>query len=301
MKNINNISHLVGGQLYIRAVCNLWGKTWIEVLKYNGKPFKKNDSYTLDSYKLHLTNVIEKDRYGDGTKYACDAGIKTYGLTRLFCFSNKTYNKLQSVVNNRMEFLSILLNRKVSDNEMKKFINGWVEQHRFDEEMNQSYYKELYDTIGMEYSYQSEKEYPYLNDVSIQHLFVKRVKPLKQEDIYTVEDFEKASPFPGRSVIITPEEAFGRAANTNRLVSVSSHNRNVFFFTTDHCFGARVLPKDFVPHSMSFPLDVVPRPGCEDGITDTFEKYCAVFEKDATVLRSTQELVDFLNKEYSCQ
>lgn len=65
------------------------------------------------------------------------------------------------------------------------------------------------------------------------------------------------------------------------------------FFTNNHLFGYPHLGDDFCPCSMSTPMSCVPRPGCEDGIINSVDKYLAV-HKRALMIWSMDELIDFL-------
>lgn len=108
-----------------------------------------------------------------------------------------------------------------------------------------------------------------------------------------------ASPFVERNGvkgILTSEEAFVRAKRTKTVVVISSFEEKKFFFSDDHCFGVRVLPGHWVPSTSVFPMSVTPRPGLEDGIIDTIEKYISVFEKEREQINSIDELIDVLNE-----
>ena len=67
-----------------------------------------------------------------------------------------------------------------------------------------------------------------------------------------------------------------------------------FFFTDDHCFGVNVLPDPWVPCTSNIPRRITPRPGIEDGIIDTLEKYVQLFENGHQIT-SIDQLVDILN------
>ncbi len=101
----------------------------------------------------------------------------------------------------------------------------------------------------------------------------------------------------GRGVL-TSEEAYERSFNTHNLIVLSSSFRDkpIFFFSDDHCFGVNVLPDNIVPCTMSFPHTVKERPGLEDGVIDSIEKYIQIFEKDTRQIKSIDELVDYLNE-----
>jgi hypothetical protein len=52
-----------------------------------------------------------------------------------------------------------------------------------------------------------------------------------------------------------------------------------FFFSTDHCQPTEYLKNgaDWVPCSIGIPMIVTERPGLEDGLVDSLEKYLLVF------------------------
>lgn len=81
-----------------------------------------------------------------------------------------------------------------------------------------------------------------------------------------------------------------------RFTIITSQSDNVAFFTNDHCFGYKVLPKHFVPTSFSLPMQIAPRPGYEDGMVYSIKDFLDVFAKDVTILETIEELVDHLNK-----
>lgn len=95
--------------------------------------------------------------------------------------------------------------------------------------------------------------------------------------------------------VITSEEAATRALRTQTIVCISSMQDKVFFLTDDHCFGYSVLPKHYVPGTIMFPMNVTPRPGVEDGLIDTVEKYITVFENDHRQINTIEELVELID------
>lgn len=111
--------------------------------------------------------------------------------------------------------------------------------------------------------------------------------------------------------VISKNEQEGRLVNhcLNRsIITVSCFDtsvpkdqpaRSIYFFTDDHCFGVGVLPEGFVPCTSVFPHSVCPRPGLEDGLVDTLDKYIEVYHKNDTRIESIDELVEFLNKQIS--
>ena len=117
--------------------------------------------------------------------------------------------------------------------------------------------------------------------------------------MYAKEMLVSSSPFAERNGvkgILTSAEALARAKRTKTVVVISSFEEKKFFFSDDHCFGVRVLPEHWVPSTSVFPMSVKPRPGLEDGIIDTIEKYISVFEKGREQINSIDELIDVLNK-----
>lgn len=99
--------------------------------------------------------------------------------------------------------------------------------------------------------------------------------------------------------ILTKEEAQQQIENSGRLVCMCARFREetVVFFTTDHCFGGNVLPKEWVIVSNYFPDQVVPREGLEDGKITNLEQLLFVFYNDARVIESIDELVEYLNQQ----
>lgn len=72
----------------------------------------------------------------------------------------------------------------------------------------------------------------------------------------------------------------------------------VVFFSRNHLYGYQTIPEDFTSCSFGIPGHCVARPGCEDGVIDTFDKYKAVHGHKTRYLWSIQELVDFIIDEY---
>lgn len=97
--------------------------------------------------------------------------------------------------------------------------------------------------------------------------------------------------------VLTSEEASERAKNGLGVITVSSHERKVFFFSDDHCFGYPLLPSDFVPCSTRLPLNVTARHEFPTGVIDNIRDFIALFESDRTQLSSIHALVDLLNSE----
>ena len=93
-------------------------------------------------------------------------------------------------------------------------------------------------------------------------------------------------------VLISPEEAFKKAKETELLVVVSNHQLKKFFFVDAHGIPKVIEDRGtWVPVTHVFPINVVERPGVEDGVVDTFEKYKLVFEKDSTLVESIDDLL----------
>lgn len=69
----------------------------------------------------------------------------------------------------------------------------------------------------------------------------------------------------GRGVLTT-EQALVRAHVTKTLITVSSRENGVFFFTDDHCFGYPYLANEFVSCTMAFPMHVTPRASLPTGV-----------------------------------
>lgn len=70
-------------------------------------------------------------------------------------------------------------------------------------------------------------------------------------------------------------------------MSKSNGDRTSRFFITDgHGYHRgrwlSDLPDQWVATSVTLPMRVVPRPGCEDGVVDTVEKYIVVFHQHDT-------------------
>lgn len=81
---------------------------------------------------------------------------------------------------------------------------------------------------------------------------------------------------------ITRAQAEERAHRVGTIIVYASFKTNEFFFTDSHLFThwRHAEEYGFVPATTVFPLDVVPRPGFEDGRIDTIEKFVRLFEHD---------------------
>lgn len=90
----------------------------------------------------------------------------------------------------------------------------------------------------------------------------------------------------------------GLCEHSLSLGSDNNEYSGVSFFTHNHLYGYTIIPEDFCSCSFSIPGRCVARPGCEDGIMDSFDKYKAVHGKGVRYLYSVQALVDFIVDEY---
>jgi hypothetical protein len=58
-----------------------------------------------------------------------------------------------------------------------------------------------------------------------------------------------------------------------------------YFFADGHGYAkSHLLPGNWVPCSGYLPMEVVPRPGLEDGIIATLEQYMFIFYNDKTMV-----------------
>jgi hypothetical protein len=98
--------------------------------------------------------------------------------------------------------------------------------------------------------------------------------------------------------VLTKQQAEERVRSKGRLTSISNRydENEVLFFSDDHCFGVGVLPDGWVSSSSTLPNTVVPREGLEDGIVNTVDKNLFIFHKQARVIQSIEELVEYLNQ-----
>lgn len=104
-----------------------------------------------------------------------------------------------------------------------------------------------------------------------------------------------------KSMVFSIAEAAAYVEQHRRITMISSHKRNVMFFTNDHCFGYKhgthYLGEDFVPSTFYLPSRVVPRPGLESGIVSTLADLMLVYvDKDERIIESIEELLIFINK-----
>lgn len=101
-------------------------------------------------------------------------------------------------------------------------------------------------------------------------------------------------------VIYTREQVDEILQSSNKsIVEITYHrddhdfNTDVAFFTNNHIFAYPYLGDKFGSCTMAVPPLCIPRPGCEDGVMNTFEKYSVVHKRSKT-LWSEDELIDFL-------
>lgn len=71
----------------------------------------------------------------------------------------------------------------------------------------------------------------------------------------------------------------------------------VEFFTNNSLVWYPHIESLFCSCSMTTPMDCVERPGCEDGIINTLDKYQVVFKR-TRYLWSVDEVIDFLATKY---
>lgn len=125
----------------------------------------------------------------------------------------------------------------------------------------------------------------------------------------TAEDFER--PYYGKAnrKIFTLKEANEYLKTKQQLITQSSPTWGVHFYCNDHLFSAVrnkgeetlwLLPEYFCPSTHRLTQGtrhVVPRPGLEDGVVDSVEKYEFIFHHDSRLLTTLEELVHFINVE----
>lgn len=78
--------------------------------------------------------------------------------------------------------------------------------------------------------------------------------------------------------------------------SVSKNGKDYYFFVDNHIFGSDLIWNVFCSCSQYLPSTCVPRPGLEDGIIDTFEKYIFIYHKDDVLIESMEELLNLFNE-----
>lgn len=94
--------------------------------------------------------------------------------------------------------------------------------------------------------------------------------------------------------LISKEAAVERAKHHARYEVYVSLKDQAFFFVNDYCYGLnRVegkLPEHWVPCSFGLPMKVTPREGLESGWVQTIDQWIFVFESDATLIESEDQL-----------
>ena len=83
-----------------------------------------------------------------------------------------------------------------------------------------------------------------------------------------------------------------------RVEVYASLEAKAFFFVNDYCYRLDrvegVLPDHWVPCSFYLPMEVVPRPGLEDGIIKDLDQWIFIFENDSKLIESEIELKGIL-------
>ena len=99
-----------------------------------------------------------------------------------------------------------------------------------------------------------------------------------------------------KGVIYTEEQVDEIIKRGERITSIcytDDDGKDHEFFTNNHIFAYPAMGNYWCSCSMGFPISVVPRPGCEDGIIDNFAKYKVVHGSDF-YMWSYDELIDYL-------
>lgn len=120
--------------------------------------------------------------------------------------------------------------------------------------------------------------------------------------MYTKEDLLKASPLynickkqnQNYFGVLKLEQAKEASVKEKRIVTIS--DRNVLFFTDDHCFGLGYLPDKFVACTTYFPYKIKNKESFPIELIETLEDYITVFRYDCTFIRRPDKLVEHLNK-----
>jgi hypothetical protein len=76
------------------------------------------------------------------------------------------------------------------------------------------------------------------------------------------------------------------------VITFSNRERGEFFFSTDHCQGAKedtILDNNWVPVTQRLPINIVPRPGFENGVIRTIDGLVAIFFSDMTLIANPDE------------
>lgn len=129
-KRITKASQLVGGQMYIRALINCHGRTWLEVFTVYGKPYTQK----LKGYEKAYHKIDTKGTFKFSKRSYCHisdallmyngnkAPSNTGGLYR---YSNDIYNKLKGLLNDRRQLMTFLGGKEVTDKVFSDEIHSW--------------------------------------------------------------------------------------------------------------------------------------------------------------------------------
>lgn len=123
----------------------------------------------------------------------------------------------------------------------------------------------------------------------------KLLKVTREEIIEAFNDNVKKYTLSGLGKVLNKEEA-DDAIFHGRISDISFELKDgteVSFFTTNHNYGWNCFPFKTTSHSLSFPLEVVPREELESGMITNLESYMAVFKTDKRVW-SFDELIDVM-------
>ena len=99
-----------------------------------------------------------------------------------------------------------------------------------------------------------------------------------------------------RGVLTTEEQKLYMASTFGIQVI---RNQEVFWFTDDYTLGGSLLPKDFVSSSTHLPHEVSPREELPSGVVETVEDLINVYYKGKRQINTIDELVEYLNANYS--
>lgn len=127
---IHNEKQLKGGQWYIRAVINHYGRFWIELVKVNGRPF--NAPEPMLGYRK-----IRTDTSYNSESFMGDLGVgprKLYGSV-LVKYSCKVWNKL-SGINDLRTFAEVLYGQTISQQEHQQRSESFNRNIHEDDEFN---------------------------------------------------------------------------------------------------------------------------------------------------------------------
>ena len=134
-------------------------------------------------------------------------------------------------------------------------------------------------------------------------------QPAIYDQAYFDEFHNRVKYCAGRS-IISYEEAAARFNNGESIITHTDDLSGAVFFSNDYCFGGvgyhdedknwhyfKAIPNYWISCTTNKPLNsqVVPRPGVEDGTLQILERYLHVFHHDHLILKTPQEVFDYLN------